>query len=126
MVTARAPSPAIAPLALTMGEPAGIGGEITLKAWAARTAATPAFFIIDDAARLEAIAKQFNIACPIARIGAAEEARGAFDRALPVLALEKPLTHKVTLGAPTAATAKAVIGSIDQAVALVKAGRASG
>ena len=35
------------PLALTMGEPAGIGGEITLKAWLGRTPA-PIFFAIDD------------------------------------------------------------------------------
>ena len=36
------------PLAVTMGEPAGIGGELTLKAWLARGATTRPFFAIDD------------------------------------------------------------------------------
>ena len=40
------------PLALTMGEPAGIGGEITLKAWRAEKDSGNAFYVIDDPERL--------------------------------------------------------------------------
>ncbi|MGC2521035.1 MAG: 4-hydroxythreonine-4-phosphate dehydrogenase, partial [Stellaceae bacterium] len=40
------------PLALTMGEPAGIGGEIALKAWLGRAEGVPVFYVIDDPERL--------------------------------------------------------------------------
>jgi 4-hydroxythreonine-4-phosphate dehydrogenase len=109
-----------------MGEPAGIGGEIALKAWAARRSDTPTFFVIDDAARLEAIASRFNIACPIVRISKAGEAAVIFARALPVMTPQMPLTVSIELGSPTGTAAPAVIGAIDQAVALVKSGAAAG
>ena len=108
-----------------MGEPAGIGGEIALKAWAAKRADTPAFFVIDDAARLTALAARFNIPCPLAAIAAPAEAMGLFTRALPVLTPRTPLTTAVVLGVPTGAAAAAVIGAIDQAVALVQSGAAA-
>lgn len=108
-----------------MGEPAGVGGEIALKAWT-RRAELPPFFIIDDAVRLEALATKFAIPCPIARIADAREAAEAFAHALPVLPLATPLPHNVTLGTPSGASAASVVSSIDQAVALVKAGAAAG
>ena len=117
---------AVTPLAVTMGDPAGIGGEITLKAWAARDARTPAFFAIDDAQRLAAIAKRFNIACPVEAITNASAAADVFARALPVLTPTHPLSSPVALGTPVQSAASATIGAIDQAVALVKAGKASG
>jgi 4-hydroxythreonine-4-phosphate dehydrogenase len=120
------PGTSVAPLALTMGEPAGIGGEVTLKAWATRDTNTPAFFVIDDFARLEALASRFHIPCPIARITTPGEATNVFSRALPVLSPDRPLTAPVILGVPSAASALAVIGAIDQAVALVKSGAAAG
>jgi 4-hydroxythreonine-4-phosphate dehydrogenase len=109
-----------------MGEPAGIGGEITLKSWAARKPDTPAFFVIDDAARLKALAARFNIACPVEAIATPQQAAGVFARALPVLTPEKKLTAPVTLGTASETSAPAVIGSIDQAVALVKSGAVAG
>ena len=57
------------PLALTMGEPAGIGGEIAVGAWRALRDTGPAFFLIDDADRLSGV--------PIRRIAAPEEAAGS-------------------------------------------------
>jgi 4-hydroxythreonine-4-phosphate dehydrogenase len=112
-----------APLAVTMGEPAGIGGEIVLKAWAGRHAAAP-FFVIDSPARLKAIAARFNIACPVTAIATPEEAASAFAGGLPVLAL--PGADDAELGRPNARTAKAVIAAIDRAVALVRDGKAAG
>ena len=40
---------AAAPLAVTMGEPAGIGGELSLKAWSMRQRGARPFFVLDDA-----------------------------------------------------------------------------
>jgi 4-hydroxythreonine-4-phosphate dehydrogenase len=115
-----------ASLAVTMGEPSGIGAEITLKAWAARDASTPAFFVIDDARRLQALAERFNIPCPVASITDVQEANAVFARALPVLTPHRPLPAPVTLGAPSENAAPAVIGAIDQAVALARSGTAAG
>jgi 4-hydroxythreonine-4-phosphate dehydrogenase len=113
-------------IVLTMGEPAGIGGEITLKAWVQRTPATPVFFIIDDVLRLQALAAHFNIACPVEPIAAPQQAESVFTRALPVLAPHQPLAAPVTLGIASEIAAPAVIGAIDQAVALVTSGAAAG
>jgi 4-hydroxythreonine-4-phosphate dehydrogenase len=123
---AQIPPLVLTPLALTMGDPAGVGGEIALRAWAARDKTTPPFFIIDDAARLAALAQQFKIAAPVVAISAASEAVSAFTKALPVLTPEVPLETPVVLGRPDSANARAVIGAIDQAVALAKSGAAGG
>ncbi|MCO6417300.1 4-hydroxythreonine-4-phosphate dehydrogenase PdxA [Siccirubricoccus sp. KC 17139] len=109
-------APQLAPLALTMGEPAGIGAEIAAGAWAALRATGPAFFLIDDADRIAGV--------PVRRIAAPEEAEAAFPAALPVL--HRPLPRPATPGRIDPANAPAVIGSIDEAVALAKAGRAAG
>ena len=50
------------PLALTMGDPAGIGGEIALAAW--RQGGVPPFFVIDDADRLALLADSLGWAVP--------------------------------------------------------------
>lgn len=113
-----------APLALTMGEPAGVGAEIALKAWTRREN-LPAFFIIDDPGRLSALARGFGIDCPIVSISAPAEAQDIFPHALPVMPLGVPLA-KVTLGSPSTATAPAVVSAINQAVDYVKGGTASG
>ena len=44
------------PLAVTMGEPAGIGGEVLLKAWLALRGSGPVFFALDDPERLAGLA----------------------------------------------------------------------
>ena len=104
------------PLALTMGEPAGIGPEITLAAWRALRATGPAFFLIGDPALLPG--------APIARIAAPEEAAAIFPDALPVLPLS--LAAQARPGQLDAANAPAVIAAIEQAVGFAKAGRAGG
>jgi len=52
IVAAARALPIPAPVALTMGEPAGIGGEIALKAWLRRGDGLPFFFAIDNPSRL--------------------------------------------------------------------------
>ncbi len=113
------------PIVVTMGEPAGVGGEIALKAWAAKRVDTPPFFVLDDAARLRSIADRFGIACPVTTIDTPDMTADAFRSALPVLPLIQKIEAVVTLGAPTAETGASVVGSIEQAVHLVKAGSAS-
>ncbi len=111
-------------IALTVGEPAGIGGEITLKAWLRRHEAGLApFFVIDDPARLERLAASLGWNVPVARIAAPEEAASVFTRALPVLPLAFPAP--VVSGRPDPANAAAVIEAITTAVTLVTAGRAT-
>ncbi len=110
-----------------MGEPAGIGGEITLKAWLARGRppawTVPPFAILDDPNRLAALARALGLYVPLRAVAAIGEAAGVFADAVPVL----PLTigAAATPGRPSAATAKAVIESIERAVALVQAGAAA-
>ncbi|WP_318987532.1 4-hydroxythreonine-4-phosphate dehydrogenase PdxA [Falsiroseomonas ponticola] len=104
------------PLALTMGEPAGIGGEIAAKAWWAVRAAGPAFFLLGDPALVKD--------APVALIEAPEQAASAFPHGLPVLPLR--LAAPAVPGVLDAANAPAVIASIEQAVGFALAGRAGG
>jgi 4-hydroxythreonine-4-phosphate dehydrogenase len=99
-------------IALTMGEPAGIGAEIAALAWQALREDGPAFFLVGDAACL---------AGPVRIIMEPEEAAGAFADALPVL--HRPLPAPLTLGQPSVANAPAVLAAIEEAVALALAGR---
>jgi 4-hydroxythreonine-4-phosphate dehydrogenase len=114
-----------APLCLTMGEPAGIGGEIALAAWTLRQSrGLPPFFLIDDPDRLERLAAVIGIPSvrPI-EIGAPSEASAAFPSGLPVL----PLSRKViaAAGRPDSANADAVIESIERGYALTAGGLAA-
>jgi 4-hydroxythreonine-4-phosphate dehydrogenase len=111
-----------APLALTMGEPSGIGGEITLKAWLRRNEGIDPFFLIDDPARIACLAKELGLAVPVAAIDAPEAAVKAFPQSLPVLVNHLPAV--VRPGRPTRENAGAVIGSIERAVEFALNGRA--
>lgn len=113
----------LSPLAVTMGDPAGIGGELTLAAWLARRATGPAFFAVDCPRRLEALAASLGFAVPIAT-ATPETAADIFPEALPVLPM--PLAGDVSPGRPDPAHAEAAIESIRQAVLLAKDGRAAG
>ncbi len=53
------------PLAITMGEPAGIGGEILLKAWLRLLGGAEAFVALDDPGRLERLARALGLAVPL-------------------------------------------------------------
>ena len=117
---ARAPA-SNAPLALTMGEPAGIGGEIALQAWRRRAEhRLPAFVLLDDPDRLRALATHLSWPVPVVEVASAREAVAAFDQGLPVLPQRLP-AHP-SPGEPTGATAEAVLTSIQQAVRLTRAG----
>ncbi|MDJ0947844.1 MAG: 4-hydroxythreonine-4-phosphate dehydrogenase PdxA [Alphaproteobacteria bacterium] len=105
------------PLALTMGEPAGVGGELALKVWRAHERMDiPIFFAIDDPMRLEVLAHRLDADVPIRAIDRPEEASAVFQDALPVLV--QPLATGVTPGEPDVANAEAVMQSIERAVEL--------
>nr|WP_206692522.1 4-hydroxythreonine-4-phosphate dehydrogenase PdxA [Azospirillum sp. INR13] len=107
-----------------MGEPAGVGGDITLKAWAARhEAAVPPFVVLDDPDRLSALAAKLGMAVPVREVADPGDAVALFDQALPVLPVR--LGNPVVAGTPDPVNGAAVIASIDRAVALVQAGQAA-
>ena len=110
------------PLALTLGEPAGIGPEIALASWLKRReAALPPFYILGDAAALARRAKRVGLDVPLAEVDAAQ-AVAAFDRALPVVDIGVRATAEP--GKPDASSAPSAITAITRAVADVAAGRA--
>jgi 4-hydroxythreonine-4-phosphate dehydrogenase len=111
------------PLALTLGEPAGIGPDITLSAWRQRVRLElPPFYVLADPQCLARRAKLLGLDLPI-EIVAPAAAGAVFARALPVVALDLPATAQA--GTPDATSAPAAIASIDRAVADVIAGRAA-
>lgn len=112
-------------LALTMGDPAGIGGELTLAAWMrCRAGEGPAFVALDDPARLAALAARLGLPVPLRVVADAAEARVTFPDALPVLPV--PLPAQPVPGQPDAANAPAVVASIEQAVRLAQQGQVAG
>lgn len=116
-----------APLGLTMGEPAGIGGDIALKAWMERGAASvPPFVLLDDPTRIAALAGRLGLDVPLATVadGQLHRVSDLFVDRLPILPV--PLSAPVTYGTPDPANGPAVIAAIDRAVALANAGELSG
>ncbi len=101
-----------------MGDPAGIGPDITLKAWAARhESAVPAFVFVGDPETLEARARQLELAVPVETIASPQSAPAVFPRALPVLAIELPAP--AAGGRPDPASASTTLKAIETAVDLV-------
>jgi 4-hydroxythreonine-4-phosphate dehydrogenase len=111
------------PLALTLGEPAGIGADITLAAWRRRAElALPAFYLLGDPAFLAARAKRLGLEIPIAVVQPAA-ATATFRTALPVVDIGVAVTAQP--GRPDASSAPAALAAIDRAVADVGAGIAA-
>lgn len=111
------------PLALTMGEPAGIAGELSLKAWLGRREkSVPTFFAIDDPQNLGQLAERLGWIVPIVEIDTPDAAHEAFATALPVLPLSLP--GSMTPGSPDPRNAGSVLDSIRIAVDLVLRGQA--
>lgn len=109
------------PLALTQGDPAGIGPELALLAWRARNAATPVFFVLADPDHLTRLAADLGLNITV-KACAPDQAAAHFADSLPVV----PLSHKVDArpGRPDPGSAGAILESIDLAVDLVRQGQA--
>jgi 4-hydroxythreonine-4-phosphate dehydrogenase len=110
------------PLALTLGEAAGIGPDIALAAWRDRAALDlPPFYLIGGAAFLAARAAHLGLDVPIEAV-APQVASAVFATALPVVELGLAITARP--GLPDATSAPAAIAAIRRAVADVIAGQA--
>jgi 4-hydroxythreonine-4-phosphate dehydrogenase len=110
------------PLALTQGDPSGVGPELTLKAHAARNDASLApFFVLADPEHLARVARALSLDSAIEE-ATPESAESIFEHALPVV----PLGVKVdgSFGKPQAADAQSTVSSITRAVDCVVAGKA--
>jgi 4-hydroxythreonine-4-phosphate dehydrogenase len=106
------------PLALTLGDPAGVGPEITAKAWLALKDQGPVFVAIGDGDLLAAQG------VPISRVDSLAEGARSFRDSLPVLDL--PLASPVEPGRPSSLHAPAIVRWIETATALALSGEASG
>ncbi len=110
------------PLALTLGEPSGIGPDVAIDAWLARKeAGVPAFILIGDATLVERRAQAMGRALSVCKTVPGEAAT-VFDEALPCLNGAAAVAGKP--GSPGPGDAAAVIAAIRQAVEMVHAGKA--
>jgi len=110
------------PLALTMGEPAGIGPELAIAAWQQlKGDAALAFVYVGDGDHLGDVARARGVTMQTAKIAQPADARAVFPEAIPVL--DVPLVTRPTPGQPASANAKAVSGAIEEAVSLALAGK---
>ena len=106
-----------APIAMTMGDPAGCGPQITKSAWQALKS--------DPACAFAVIAppSAFVAHGPIEIISDMAEARDAFSKALPILPIDTDLPE-ISPGAPNQAAASAIIASVETATTLALSGAA--
>ena len=102
------------PIAVTMGDPAGVGPEVAARAWAARREnELPPFVAIGDIAAIEAVWDG-----PVARVGDMDEVGRAFDTALPVWHLED--SGPLTPGQPTPAGATCALHALETGIGLTR------
>jgi 4-hydroxythreonine-4-phosphate dehydrogenase len=113
----------VQPLALTLGEPAGIGPDLAMTIWQRRAELDiPPFYIIAEPDFLGRRAGELGLRIPIERANAATAA-ATFRSALPVAALDLSISAKP--GKPDSSSAPAAIAAIRRGVADVMAGSAA-
>ena len=111
------------PLALSIGDPSGVGPEIAIAAWRMRDSHdVPPFYLLGDPALIETRAGRLGVSLAVEEC-APGDAAGLFARALPVVALDNRLVDSP--GQPQAVNAAGVIEAIDRAVADCLEGRAA-
>jgi len=110
------------PLALTLGEPAGIGPDLTIQLWRRRAKLRlPAFYVVADPEFIRRRAHLLGLDVAVSVVTPAQ-ATDTFARALPVVTLDTPTT--ALPGQPDTSSAPSAIASIRLAVADVLAGKA--
>jgi 4-hydroxythreonine-4-phosphate dehydrogenase len=106
---------AIRPIAVTIGDPAGIGPEVIAKAWELRVReALPGFLMVGDVAAIRAV-----WAGPVERIDDPAQACRVFDRALPCLQVAD--AGDIVPGAPSLDGARCAFQALEAATGLVRA-----
>jgi 4-hydroxythreonine-4-phosphate dehydrogenase len=114
---------AVLPLALTLGEPAGIGPDLTIHLWRSRTELRlPPFYLIGQPDFIERRAHLLGVDITT-KVVTPAQAIESFQHALPIVPLDTAIT--AIPGKPDASSAPAAIASIRRAVADVLAGRAA-
>lgn len=117
-------TPQVPPLAISIGDPSGVGADVALNAWLKRAElALPPFLLIADPEQLSARAKHLNLNVPIAAVSTPSETVGIFDTKLPVLPLANK--HRESPGNPQPRNAAGIIEAIERAVALTLSGETS-
>jgi 4-hydroxythreonine-4-phosphate dehydrogenase len=112
-------SVALPPIAVSIGDPAGIGPEVLAKAWMRRREeALRPFFAIGDP---RSITKIWD--GPLQRIEDPADAAGCFDTALPIMEVED--AGDIEPGQPNMPGARCAIASLEIAVGLARSGAAS-
>ncbi|WP_324695929.1 4-hydroxythreonine-4-phosphate dehydrogenase PdxA [Novosphingobium aerophilum] len=110
------------PLAVSLGDPAGVGPELFAEAWSRRhEAGLSPFFVTGGAGVLVAAARSRGIDLPVARIAAPAEAADLFGEALPVLGSEDA---GASFGAPDREGAALALHSLTRATQLAISGEA--
>ncbi|MGL4728756.1 MAG: 4-hydroxythreonine-4-phosphate dehydrogenase PdxA [Bosea sp. (in: a-proteobacteria)] len=113
------------PLLVTQGDPAGIGPELALRAWAERKArALPAFGWIGDPAALNLVMAATGQTVPL-RETDASSITSTFDHALPVLPTQASIAA-ARPSLPDPSSAASTLEAIRMAVSLVHSGEAGG
>ena len=113
------------PLAISMGDPAGIGPEITIKSWAERERENLAvFFAVGNVNLYKETARLLKLDIGIQEISSPGQAGQVFPDALPVLPID--LVEPATPGIPSASNAVSVLASIDTACDFALDGSAAG
>lgn len=114
----------VVPLAISIGDPSGVGADVALNAWLQRGGLSlPPFLLIADPDQLTARAKHLGLNVPLAEIHTPREALDIFHTKLPVLALENK--HTESPGKPLSENAAGVIEAIERAVELTLKGETS-
>jgi 4-hydroxythreonine-4-phosphate dehydrogenase len=107
-----------APLAISLGDPAGIGAEVIAKSWERRRAESlPPFFAVGCASAVEAVWKG-----PVAVVEEPSEVVGHFDSALPVINVSDATTPP---GGLDLLGARNALDALEMAVGLTRSGAAS-
>ncbi len=111
------------PLALSVGDPAGIGPELAAAAWAVRGAERlPPFFVVGSARLIEQAARRRGLDIQVCPVSAPDEVADCFADSLPVLDIgEVPYTP----GEPSDAGATLALNALAAATGLVRSGAAS-
>jgi 4-hydroxythreonine-4-phosphate dehydrogenase len=117
-------TPAPAPLAASLGDPAGVGPELLAEAWRRREfEGLSAFFVVGGGEVLMAAAASRGFDLPIAVISDPREAAAAFATALPVFGGNGA---SYCPGEPSREGATLALASLTQAADLAVSGAASG
>lgn len=118
------PAEGMPPLAVSLGDPAGIGPELIAEAWARReTERLPPFFVVGGSGVMARAAELRGIDMAVVPIDHSSEAPARFPAALPVLGVDDAVYRP---GKPAPAGARLALASLTQATSLALSGEAAG